>query len=519
MIFVLNLIQDRFLIGCAKLKVDCAVIIAILALLLSACGKPGGDFSAIGRQAVVYPAYEGTVIPYNIAPLNFMIREDGSRFIVRFAVAGKDSFDVSCKSRVSIPLRKWKNLLETHRGGQMEVSIFVKKASGWARYSPLRFTIASEPVDPWLAYRLIEPGYEAWNRMGIYQRCLENFDEKPVMENHLTGGSCMNCHSFCKNDPKTMLFHIRQQHAGTIFLKDGKVSKINTRAPGMISAGVYPRWHPDGRFVAFSVNTTRQEFHMAHTNKVEVYDMASDLIVYDTETNTIFTDSLICSPDYFETFPEWSPDGKYLYFCSATARQMPEKYDSLRYDLLCIAFDASTAQFGKQVDTLVSSARTGKSVALARISPDGKYMVFCMSNYGTFPIWHRENDLYLLNMETKEIRNMAAINSDQSDSYHSWSSNGRWMVFGSRRTDGTFTRPYLCYFDKEGNEHTPFLLPQKNPLHYDFSTKSYNIPEFMTGKVSVSPYEFTKVAKGEAAEVIIEPYFHFSFDMNDLRSD
>ena len=132
------------------------------------------------------------------------------------------------------------------------------------------------------------------------------------MENHLTDRNCINCHSFCRNDPQTMLFHLRQQHAGTLFVKNGKVSKVNTKAPDMISAGVYPRWHPGGRYVAFSVNTTRQGFHTAHTNKVEVFDQASDLMVFDTETNIIFTDSLICSKNYFETYPEWAPDGQYL---------------------------------------------------------------------------------------------------------------------------------------------------------------------------------------------------------------
>ena len=392
--------------------------------------------------------------------------------------------------------------MQTHRGESMDVSVFVKKTSGWVRYEPLRFTIATEPVDAWLAYRLIEPGYVAWNKMGIYQRCVENFKEKPVLENTMTDTkSCMNCHSFCKNDPKRMLFHIRQFNAGTLFVKDGKVSKINTKTPQMISAGVYPRWHPEGRYVAFSVNTTRQEFHSAHTNKIEVYDLASDIIIYDTETNTIFTDSLLNSAKSFETFPEWSPDGQTLYFCSAQARAMPEEYDSLRYDLLRIPFDAATGKFGKQVDTIISSAQTGKSISLARVSPDGRYVVFCLSDYGAFPIWHRENDLYLLAMETKEIRALTTINSDQSDSYHAWSSNGRWMVFGSRRMDGTFTRPYLCYFDTDGQAHTPFLLPQKNPKHYDFSTQSYNIPEFITGKVSVSPFEIAKSAKGQATEV------------------
>ena len=495
---------------------DC-MLVAIPVLLLSACSRPGYNISAIGRPATISPSYQGTVIPYNIAPLNFMVCEEGTRFTVRFAVAGRDSFEVTSRGKVSIPVRKWKKLLHANRGGQLEVSIFSKTVSGWERYTPLRFTIAPEPVDPWLAYRLIEPGYEIWNQMGIYQRCLETFEEKPIMTNQLTSSrSCMNCHSFCKNDPQTMLFHIRKYHAGTIIVKEGKISKIDTKAPDMVSAGVYPRWHPNGRYVAFSVNTTRQAFHAAHPNKVEVYDLESDIMVYDTENNIIFTDSLLSSKNYFETFPEWSPDGQYLYFCSAKARPMPREYDSLRYDFVRIAFDASTQTFGKQLDTIVSSAQTRKSVALARISPDGQYIVFCMSDYGTFPIWHRDNDLYILNVKTKAtadddpvdnyhlnletntIRNLTEINSEQSDSYHSWSSNGRWMVFGSRRMDGTFTRPYLCYFDRDGNAHPPFVLPQKDPRHYDFSIKSYNIPEFITGKVMVSPYQFAKTAKGKA---------------------
>ncbi|MDX9946698.1 MAG: hypothetical protein RBS38_04990 [Bacteroidales bacterium] len=479
----------------------------ILLFLLSSCNQPvGNDFSNILREAKIYPPYQGTVIPYNIAPLNFMIREEGVRFVVRFTVAGKDSFDVSCKGKVSIPLRKWEKLLNKHRGEQLEVSIIARQTTGWTRYRPLRFTIAAEPVDPYLVYRLIEPGYEGWGSMGIYQRCVENFDETPVILNSLTDGNCMNCHSFCRGNPQMMLFHMRQQNAGTLFVKDGVVRKINTKAPEMISAGVYPRWHPDGRYVAFSVNTTRQEFHTFHTNKVEVYDMASDLVVFDTETNTVFTDSLMCSENSFETFPEWSPDGKYLYFCSAPARPMPDEYESLRYDLLRISFDISTRRFGNRVDTLVSSTRSKKSVALPRVSPDNKYIVFCMSNFGTFPIWHRENDLYLMNLETAKITNLTTINSNQSDSYHSWSANGRWLAFGSRRMDGTYTRPYICYFDTEGHAYTPFLLPQKIPEHYDFLTKSYNIPEFITGKVSVSPNEFTKAAKGKTVEVVFNSH-------------
>jgi dipeptidyl aminopeptidase/acylaminoacyl peptidase len=338
--------------------------------------------------------------------------------------------------------------------------------------------------------------------MGIYQRNLESFDETPVIVNTLTDGSCMNCHSFCNHNPRQMLFHVRAQHAGTIISKNGMLSKLNLKTPDIISAGVYPRWHPQGKYIAFSVNKTFQAFHSSDDNLVEVYDTSSDLIIYDTETQTVTYTSSIHSPNRFETFPEWSPDGKTLYFCSAPAKKMPDSYGSLKYDLLKVGFNPQTAKIDNIIDTVLSASATGKSVSFPRISPDGKYMAVCLSSSGTFPIWHKDNDLYLLNLSDGILDSMRCVNSPESDSYHSWSSNGRWMVYGSRRMDGLYTRPYIVYFDTAGTFHKPFLLPQKEPSnHYSESLKSYNIPEFITGKITESPQAFERIIKREAVNV------------------
>ena len=476
------------------------IILPFLVIILSCCHKPVTVYTSVGDDINIFPAYTGTHIPCNIAPLNFRIDTEGEKFTIRL-VAGRDSFDISSGKNIDIPAGKWKKLLNGNKGNRLSMKFFVKKAGSWFKYRDMVFHIAEDPIDPYVAYRLIEPGYEIWDKMGLYQRCLENFEESPIMLNSLTNNNCMNCHSFCRHNPEMMLFHMRQQHAGTMMVKGDDIRKINTKTPGMISAGVYPRWHPDGRYVAFSTNITRQEFHTAHTNKIEVYDQASDIVIYDTETNTIFTDSLLHSRASFETFPEWSPDGRTLYFCSAPAAPMPYQYQSLRYDLLSIGFDPASGSFSDSVDSLVQSRETGKSVALGRISPDGNYLIFCMSDYGTFPIWHRENDLYLLNMADGVVSGMEPVNSDQSDSYHSWSSNGRWIIFSSRRIDGTFTRLFISYFDRNGQAYPPFPLPQKNPSFYDYFLKSYNIPELITGKVSVSPYELEEVARDKALEV------------------
>ena len=96
---------------------------------------------------------------------------------------------------------------------------------------------------------------------------------------------------------------------------------------------------------------------------------------------------------------------------------------------------------------------------------------------------------------------MTAANSKDVDSYHSWSSNSRWLAFSSRRDDGLYTRPYFTYVDAQGKEHKPFMLPQADPDYYIAFMKSYNIPELITGPVPVGPDDFTRAAQGDGTVV------------------
>lgn len=87
------------------------------------------------------------------------------------------------------------------------------------------------------------------------------------------------------------------------------------------------------------------------------------------------------------------------------------------------------------------------------------------------------------------------LNSNDTESYHSWSSNGRWVVFSSRRLDGLYTRPFIAYVGKDGKTGKPFLLPQKEADYYAGLMKSYNIPEFVTGKVTNRSYQIRRLAE------------------------
>lgn len=472
----------------------CVALLAGILALLTFCSD-AGHYTIADHPASIFPDYTGTTIPCNIAPLNFQIKEHAEKFKIRIS-GSQSSIDITSRNAtIQIPVRKWRKFLSAHHNQEIIVQIDAKTSQEWIRYPEWSFFVAPDSIDSYLVYRLIEPGYELWGRMGIYQRCLESFDESPIMVNTLVDNNCMNCHSFCKGNPEMMLFHMRQNYPGTVIARNGSISQVNTKFPDEISAGVYPRWHPDGRHVAFSVNTTQQSFHMKNPNILEVHDKASDIILYDIDTHTITSNEAIHAADRFETYPEWSPNGRYLYFCSAPAKDMPQMYDSLYYDLFRVSFDPVTGTFGTKVDTIVAASKMGKSIAFPRISPDGLYLVFCMSGYGTFPIWHHDNDLYLLELNSGKLTSIDDVNSDQSDSYHTWSSNGRWMIFSSRRLDGLYTRPFIFYFDDSGKAHKPFLLPQKDPVFYDYFMKSYNVPELVTGKVNIKPQKIERMVK------------------------
>jgi Tol biopolymer transport system component len=284
-------------------------------------------------------------------------------------------------------------------------------------------------------------------------------------------------------------------------LRNGILSKVDTKNDSTLSAGVYPAWHPNGRYVAFSVNRIVQSFHAIPNRKIEVIDTLADLELYDAEKNRVIKNKSISSPDRYETFPTWSPDGRYLYFCSAKFQKFND-YQNIKFDLLRIAFDPSTETFGN-TDTVIHASLNGFSVSFPRISPNGQYLVYTRSRYGSFTIWHDDSDLYQIDLKTGETTK-PDINSDKAESYHSWSSSSHWMVFSSRRINGLYTMPYFTYIDSTGKAYKPFLLPQKNPGFYDNFLKSYNIPELVKAKVQMDPRSLEKIIKSEAKKASFE---------------
>lgn len=478
-------------------------IVAALMISLSACHSKIDNFNEVNRLPQIFPDYTDIIIPPNIAPLNFNIKEAGSEYEARiYSNKAEQIIERSKSPSIQINIDQWHNLLKKGLGSKLYIDVLVKSMDGkWQKFQTITNEIAKENIDNHLAYRLINTGYILWNSLGIYQRNLENFDEDPIFENKSFEYGCLNCHSFCKNDPNEMMIHIRAIHGGTIINQNGNLKKIDTKSKYTLSAGAYPCWHPDGKHIAYSVNNINQFFCTGET-RIEVADQYSDLVVYDIEKNTLTTSPKVSSASR-ENLPVWSPDGKYIYFISAPAVIDLSDRIQAKYDLMRIAFDVNSNLWG-EVDTIISSKEIGKSLSFPKISPNGKFLMFCTSDNGYFTIHHAASDLYLLNLKNGEYHKMD-INSPESESYHGFSSDGHWFVFSSKRMDGLFTRPFFSYLDDNGKASKPFVLPQENPEFYTSFIKNYNIPELITGKVTVSPQALRDKVLEEAVQTKLDP--------------
>jgi Tol biopolymer transport system component len=262
--------------------------------------------------------------------------------------------------------------------------------------------------------------------------------------NNKAKGQCVNCHSYQNYKTDNMLFHVRLSNAGTVIVNDGKVSRVNLKRDYTISAGVYPSWHPTEKLIAFSTDLTRQGFHTSNPNKLEVYDLESDLILYDVKTDSV---SVISNDStLLEVYPTWSPDGKYLYYCKSVP--LPEElnikdrdneigryYEKIQYNIYRRSFDVATHNFGDE-ELVYDAASQNNSATLPRISPDGRYLLFAQGRYGCFHIWHHDANIVCLPLDEKNSSplDLTKLNSEgMSDSYPSWSSNGHWMMLASRR--------------------------------------------------------------------------------------
>jgi hypothetical protein len=454
-------------------------LLSVCWLLLALPGCGGKDYitapDGSAGPLVIYPDYKDVTIPANIAPLNF-------RYAMADIRKAKTTFTLGDKSvtlkgtEVEWRLGAWKTFLEGAEGRTISVTAEAlvegkPVTDSWSVY------VSEDAVDGYLTYRLIEPSYQMYNEVSIMERCVENFDETAICDHRVTENACMNCHVHGQARGDYSLYYIRGPKGGSILNKDGKLRKLTLKADGMLSATVYGELHPDGRFGVFSTNIILPSFHTLAVNRMEVYDTASDLTVADFDNNRMINVPHVMRADKWETFPCFSADGRSVFYCVADTVAVPADVMEAQYDLVRADFDPETGLIGEQVDTLWNARAQGGSVCHPKASPDGRWLMFTVADYGTFPLFHPECTLYLADLRSGEIRPLDGIKGNKSDSYHSWSSSSRWFVFASKRGDGQYGKPYFCHLDADGRTTKPFVLPQKSSRFYVYNLKSFNVPD------------------------------------------
>ena len=466
-----------------------------VALMLLGCS--GHDFAdAVDGSAgplVIYPDYKEVTIPANIAPLNF-------RYAMKDIRGAKTTFTLGERSvtlkgtEVEWRLGAWKAFLADAAGQTVTVSAEAV-VDGQPVSDRWSFYVSEDAVDGWLTYRLIEPAYQMFNEVSIMERCVENFDETTICDHTVTDNSCMNCHVHGQQRGDYSLYYIRGPKGGSILNKDGKLRKLTLNAPGMLSGTVYGELHPSGRFGVFSTNIILPSFHAMPGRRMEVYDSASDLTVADFDNNVMINLPHVAQSEKWETFPCFSADGKSVYWCVADSLLVPDDLTQVRYDLVRADFDTSNGHTSTQVDTVWSAQAHQASACHPKASPDGRWLLFTVADYGTFPLFHTESTLNLMDLETGEVRPLDEIKGDKSDTYHSWSSNSRWFVFASKRGDGTYGKPYFCHLDADGRTTKPFVLPQKSSRFYLYNLKSFNIPDLGSSSTGMTIRDAARMFK------------------------
>lgn len=503
-------------------------------LLPTACTHPVATWpTAIADGAPIFPDYTAgdIVLPVNTAPLNFMVSEERlpqaamvrlEAFTAQEAENGAPAaaLDVKLQRKggrleCRFPVEAWHHCLQQAADGHVRLGFFNRQ--GLPLETPvLRWRISADAIDPYIVYRLSAYDENPCKYLEAEERCLENFNTRPLMDNRRTGGQCFNCHASAQNNADCMSIHLRGEGGGTLLYQQGGFRKISLPDGFPNLRLAYPAWHPSKRFIAFS-SARIQVF--PHTNIYKTQDLIADtlgrLLVYDLERNRLLpapSDALAAAEHnarYEVSFPVWAPDGTRIYFCRAEKLHfidtLPtvESLARFRYHIAAMDFDTATGTFSPPYTVCTDSAC---SLSLPAIDPSGRYLVVTRLPMGSFPS-QNGGELALVDLNLRHsdglcpLQDIPALASPDGEKSHQFSSNGRWMVFGSKRLNGSTAAIYISYFDRDGRFHAPFILPQEAGGFYAAQLRTFLFPVLNRTAVPFTLDEWTAAALMPATPV------------------
>ncbi len=488
------------------------VLLLASALALSACGKGSAPTpvqfpsAPAGELAIKYPLDETLFPPEIVAPT--FVWEDKTEGVKQWVVLLRfddDSGEVlrfpTAEPRWRPAAADWARIKQrsVQRDAQVAIVGLGPNAAA-ASAASVRIRTSTDPVGDSIFYREVplpfiaavqDPARIRWRYGGINSE-----NAPPIVLEDLP--VCGNCHSFSQdgsvlgldvdygNDKGAYaVLPVTQQ----MELNDEKIISWSDfkKGDGEATFGLLSQVSPDGRYV---ISTVKDRAVFVATPDIWYsqlfFPIKGILVVYDTQTGTYKPLPGADDPEYVQSNPTWSRDGKSIVFARTKAyrkdaianaknllldeKDVPEfvkDKEPFKFDLYRVPFNEGR---GGKAEPIKGASHNGKSNYFAKFSPDGKWIIFCKAE--NYMLLMPDSELFIIPAAGGEARRLRA-NTPRMNSWHSWSSNGRWLVFSSK-ANTAYTQLFLTHIDENGESTPPVLLER-----FTGPDRAANIPEFV----------------------------------------